>query len=103
MIRTISEGTKIFNSFLRSSMPTAIPYLCPLMLLRLLLLLQNWNCRTKILLLFKQIKHGCIHLNSGSGSAFIGLSQFKSYPEGCRTGLVTASGREKSLRDQRDW
>lgn len=67
------------NSLLQSSVPAAIPSLCLLMLLQLLLLLQNWNCKTKILSLFKQIKHGCIQVNSRSG-CLLGLSKFKMGP-----------------------
>lgn len=52
--RTIPKGTRILNS-VASSVPTAFPSLCPLVLLRLLLLLQNWNCKPTILPLFKQI------------------------------------------------
>lgn len=41
------KGARILS---QNSMPTATPSLCPLLLLWLLLLLQNWNCKTEIYL-----------------------------------------------------
>lgn len=106
MIRTISEGARILNSLLQSSVPTAVPSLCPLMLLQLLLSLRNWNCKTEILPLFKQIKHGCTRVNSESVDFLVyqSSSQWLFSWMGREAGSVVATGWEMSLNlKQRCW
>lgn len=106
MRRTTSEGAGILNSLLQSSVPTAVLSLCPLMLLQLLLSLRNWNCKTEILPLFKQIKHGCTQVNSESVDFLIyqGSSQWLFSWMGREAGLVVATGWEVSLNlKKRGW